>query len=64
MDRRTKPPQAGEITLSIFKRPHRTQISVHLKFLIPWQPIVGDKAVVIKGPLLGTLGVVKAKEQG
>jgi hypothetical protein len=64
VDRRTKPPQAGEITLSIFKRPCRTQISVHPKFLILWQPVVGDKVVVIKGLLLGTLGVVKAKEQG
>jgi hypothetical protein len=63
VDRHTKNPQEGRIILSVFKHPHRTQISVHLKFLFPWQPIVGDEVVVIKGLLFGMLGVVKAKEQ-
>jgi hypothetical protein len=63
VDRRTKTPQAGEIILSVFKCPCRTQILVHLRFLFPWQPVVGDEVVVIKGPLIGTLGVVKAMEQ-
>jgi hypothetical protein len=63
VDRHTKTPKAGKIILSVFKRPHRTQISVHPRFLFLWQPIVGDKVVVIKGLLIGMLGVVKAMEQ-
>lgn len=59
--RREKTPKEGEIILSVFKTPRRTQISVHPKFIFPWEPVVGDEVVVIKGPLLGALGLVNAK---
>ena len=55
-------PKDGEIILSVYKRPRSTQISVHLRFLVPWEPIENDEAVVIKGPLLGVTGVVKSKD--
>lgn len=62
MDRRTTTPKDGEIILSVFKHPRPTQISVHPKFLVPWQPVAGDEVVVIKGSWLGTTGVVKAEQ--
>ena len=61
MHRRTLTPKDGEIVLSVYKRLRSTQISVHLRFLVPWEPIENDEAVVIKGPLLGSTGVVKSK---
>jgi hypothetical protein len=64
VDRRTKTPKDGEIVLSVlFKCPFARQISVHPRFLFPWEPVVSDDVVVIKGPWLGTLGVTKAREE-
>ena len=60
--RRTLTPKDGEIILSVYKRPRSTQISVHPRFLVPWEPVENDEAVVIKGPLLGVTGVVKSKD--
>ena len=59
--RRTLTPEDGEIILSVYKRLRSTQISVHPRFLVPWEPEEGDGVVVIKGSLLGALGVVKRK---
>jgi hypothetical protein len=62
-DRRNKTPKDGEIVLSVAGRSRPTQVSVHPRFLFPWEPVVGDEVVVIKGPLLGAMGMVKAMEQ-
>jgi hypothetical protein len=59
-----KTPKEGEIILSVFKTPRRTQISVHPKFLFSWQPVVGDEVVVIKGLLFGTAGFAKEERDG
>jgi hypothetical protein len=64
VDCRNKTPKDGEIILSVSRHPCLTQISVHPRFLFLWEPVLGDEVVVIKGPLLGALGVVKAMEQG
>ena len=61
MHRCTLTPKDGEIVLSVYKRLRSTQISVHPRFLVPWEPVENDEAVVIKGPLLGSTGVVKSK---
>jgi hypothetical protein len=61
---REKIPKEGEIILSVFKTPRRTQISVHPKFLFSWQPVVGDEVVVIKGPWLGIAGLAKEERDG
>ena len=61
MHRHTLTPKDGEIILSVYKCLCLTQISVHLRFLVPWEPIENDEAMVIKGPLLGSTGVVKLK---
>ena len=61
MHRHTLTPKDGEIVLSVYKRLCLTQISVHSRFLVPWEPIENDEAMVIKGPLLGSTGVVKSK---
>jgi hypothetical protein len=62
-DRRNKTPKDGEIVLSVAGRSRPTQVSVHPRFLFLWEPVVGDEVVVIKGPLLGAMGMVKAMEQ-
>jgi hypothetical protein len=46
----------------VYKRLRSTQISVHPRFLVPWEPVENDEAMVIKGPLLGSTGVVKSKD--
>ena len=61
MHRCTLTPKDGKIVLSVYKCLCSTQISVHPRFLVPWEPVESDKAVVIKGPLLGSMGVVKSK---
>lgn len=62
MDCRTSTPKDGEVILSIFKHPRPTQKSVHPKFLIPWQPVIDDEVVVVKGSWLGATGVVKVDD--
>ncbi|KAN0139302.1 hypothetical protein V8E53_002803 [Lactarius tabidus] len=62
-DRRNKTPKDGEIILSVAGHSCPTQVSVHPRFLFPWEPVVSDEVVVIKGLLLGAMGMVKAMEQ-
>ena len=57
----TLTPKDGKVVLCVYKCLCSTQISVHLRFLLLWGPIENNKAVVIKGPLLGSMGVVKLK---
>jgi hypothetical protein len=56
-------PEEGEVILLVCKPYCYQQISIHPRFLVPWGPVVGHQVVVIKGLLLGRIGVVKAKER-
>ena len=62
VDRCTSTPKDGELIVCVVKRSRLTQISIHPRFLVPWEPVVGGEVVVIKGECLGTQGVVKARE--
>lgn len=55
-------PEEGEVALRVLTHFRPKQISVHPRFLVPWEPVVGDQVVIIKGLFLGTMGVAKAQE--
>jgi hypothetical protein len=56
-------PKEGEVIVLAYKPYCNKQISVHPRFLVPWESVVRGQVVVIKGLLLGRMGVVKAKER-
>lgn len=58
-DRRTLTPRNGEVVLSVFKRPRAKQLSVHPRFLVPWEPVRGGEVVVLNGTWFGIVGIVK-----
>ena len=60
MGRHTVTPKDGEVILSVFKRPRLKQVSIHPKFLAPWEPVRDGEVVVPNGPLFGT--IVRVKE--
>ena len=62
--RRTLIPKEGEIVLGVTVRGRERQISIHPRFLIPWEPVVGDDVVVIRGDWTGTSGVAKEQRDG
>jgi hypothetical protein len=62
--RRTLTPKEGEIVLEVTLRGRERQISIHPRFLIPWEPVVGDGVVVIRGYWTGTPGVAKEQRDG
>ena len=64
MDRRTVTPKDGEVILSMFKCPQSKQMSVHPQFIFPCQAVENGKVVITKGQLVGSVGVVKSKDQG
>jgi hypothetical protein len=57
-------PKEGEIILKLAWCGHLKQISIHTKFLTPWEPVVGDGIAVIRGNWIGTPGVAKEKRDG
>ena len=61
---RTLTPKEGEIILRVTVHGRERQISIHPRFLIPWEPVVGDGVVVIKGKWTGTSGVAKEQKGG
>jgi hypothetical protein len=61
---RTLGPKEGEIILEVVWRGCPKQISIHTKFLTPWEPVIGDGIVVIRGNWIGTPGVAKEKRDG
>ena len=62
--RRTLIPKEGEIVLGVTVRGRERQISIHPRFLIPWEPVVSDGVVVIRGDWTGTSGVAKEQRDG
>jgi hypothetical protein len=60
--RRTLTPETGEIIVELTIRGHKRQISLHPKYLNPWEPVVGGEVVVVRGKYLGILGVAKEKK--
>jgi hypothetical protein len=60
-ENRKETPKEGEVIVLLYKPYCNKQISIHPRFLVPWEPVVGGQVVVIKGLLLGRMGVVKAK---
>ena len=57
----TLTPKEGEIILKVgCKR----QISIHPRFLAPWEPVVSDGVIVIRGDWTETLGVAKEQRDG
>jgi hypothetical protein len=61
-EHRTVTPEEGKVILRVCKRSRAKQISVHPRFLVPWEPVVSCQVVVTKGLFLGTMGIIKAKE--
>ena len=62
LNSRTSTPKEGETILCVSRRARKTLISIDPRFIDPWEPVENDEAVVIKGPLLGSTGVVKSKD--
>jgi hypothetical protein len=52
-------PREGEIIVNVIKRNRRKQMSIHPKFLVPLEPVVGSTVVVVAGTYLGMVAVVK-----
>jgi hypothetical protein len=52
-------PREGEIIVNVIKRNRRKQMSIHPKFLVPLEPVVGSTVVVVTGTYLGMVAVVK-----
>ena len=63
MGRRTMTPKDGEVILSVFKCPRSKQVSIHPKFLTPWEPVRDGEVIVLNGPLFGTIGRVKEQRE-
>ena len=61
LNSRTSTPKEGETILCMSRRARKTLISIDPRFIDPWEPVENDEAMVIKGPLLGSTGVVKSK---
>ena len=55
------PPPEGEVILNIVKCGRSKQVSVHPRHLVPWEPVVSGEVVVIKGTMLGAMGVASIK---
>ena len=56
------PPNKGKVILNVVKRGRSKQVSVHLRHLVPWEPVVGGQVVVIKkGSTFGATGVATIK---
>lgn len=64
LDKQEIPSQEGKIVLQVYKKYKFKQISVHPRYLIPWQPVISGEVIITNGEQLGTIGVVKeeAKE--
>ena len=58
-DHRTVTPRDGEVVLSVFKCPRARQLSVHPRFLVPWEPVQGGEVMVLNGTWFGIVGIVK-----
>ena len=63
MGRRTVTPKDGKVILSMFKHPRLKQVSIHPKFLAPWEPVWDSEVVVLNSPLFGTIGHVKEQRE-
>ncbi|KAF8263212.1 hypothetical protein EI94DRAFT_1704162 [Lactarius quietus] len=58
----TVTPKEGEVILSITRCSRTKEISVHPRFLILWEPMVGGEVVAIQGSWFGILGIVKEEK--
>ena len=61
-DERALQPQEGEIIVSVVRRARTQQISIHPRYLVPWQPVDRCEVVITDGHWIGTMGVVKGRE--
>lgn len=63
IDRCTSVPRKGEIIVNVLKSNRRKQLSIHPRYLLPWEPIIGSEVVILNGVSLGAVGVVKARQE-
>jgi hypothetical protein len=54
--------QDGEVMVSVVKGIRPVRISIHPKFLVPWEPKGGNDVVVIDGPWFGIAGAIVGRE--
>jgi len=62
IDQRTSSPREGEIIVRTVKHARLHQLSIHLKYLVPWKPLVRSEVVILNGSMFGSVGVAKGRE--
>ncbi|KAF8263265.1 hypothetical protein EI94DRAFT_1704128 [Lactarius quietus] len=58
----TVTPKEGEVIISIARHCRTKQISIHPRFLIPWEPMVSGEVIAIQGSWFGIPGIVKEEK--
>lgn len=61
--KQTLSPESGKLIVNSVKNGCRSQVSIKVRFLKPWKPVPNGEAIIIEGPLCGTVGTVQGSTE-